>query len=335
MMQHDLLTWYDAHARTLPWRAKPGESTDPYRVWLSEIMLQQTTVATVGPYFEAFVAKWPRVQDLADAPLDEVLAAWAGLGYYSRARNLHACARYVARELGGVFPAAEADLLKLPGVGPYTAAAIAAIAFGQPAVVVDGNIDRVMTRLHNSPLPIRENKKAIYGWASALTPEHRPGDYAQALMDLGATICKPKDPQCLLCPIQSHCQAHAQGTAANLPTKAVKAPKPTRQGIAYLIQRGDGAILIDKRPAKGLLGSMDGLPTSPWEVELASPLVSTEDMGLEVRHTFTHFHLHLKLWRGDEDLAAEFPNARFVRDLEGLALPTLFKKALKAASVIL
>jgi len=334
MIQRDLLTWYDVHARTLPWRAKPGEVSDPYRVWLSEIMLQQTTVATVGPYFQAFVDRWPQVQDLAAAPLNDVLAAWAGLGYYSRARNLHACARHVTEALGGIFPSAEAELLKLPGVGPYTAAAIAAIAFGQAAVVVDGNIDRVMTRLHNSPLPIRDNKKAIYAWAANLTPQARPGDYAQALMDLGATICKPKDPQCLLCPLQSHCAAQAEGTAASLPTKAVKASKPTRHGIAYLIERADGALLIDKRPAKGLLGGMDGLPTSAWEGEVPAPLARSQDMGLEVRHTFSHFHLNLRLYRAGEDRADQFPDARFVTDLQGLALPTLFKKALKVASAL-
>ena len=333
-MQHDLLTWYDIHARTLPWRFKPGERADPYRVWLAEIMLQQTTVATVKPYFLTFVQRWPRVQELAAAPLDEILAAWAGLGYYSRARNLHACARHVAEELRGQFPSSEEGLLLLPGVGPYTAAAIAAIAFNRPAVVVDGHIDRIMTRLHNSPLPIKVNRKAIYAWAANLTPKERPGDYAQALMDLGATICRPKAPKCLLCPVQRHCLARREGSAAALPTKPTKAPKPTRQGIAYLIQRSDGAILIEKRSVKGLLGGMDGLPTSAWAAESPEPLGGAEDMDLKVQHTFTHFHLHLKVMRADQDAAAQFPAARFVKDLGVLAIPTLFKKVLKAVNAI-
>ena len=331
-LQTDLLAWYDTHARTLPWRARPGETVDPYRVWLSEVMLQQTTVATVGPYFQAFVTLWPRVKDLAAAPQSDVMAAWAGLGYYSRARNLHACSQAVVQDFGGVFPGTEAELLRLPGIGPYTAAAIAAIAFGQPAVVVDGNIDRVMTRLHAARTPIRDNKAAIKQWAAALTPTHRPGDHAQALMDLGATICKPTKPACLLCPLQAHCQAHEQGLASDLPLKAPKKEKPTRQGIAYVIEDGERRLLIDKRPPKGLLGGMDGLPTGEWTAERPSALPGARDLGVSVRHTFTHFHLHLHLYAAPAAAAQHFPAARFVEGLEGLALPTLFAKALKTAS---
>ena len=220
--QRDLLAWYDTHARTLPWREKSNQRPDPYRIWLSEVMLQQTTVATVGPYFKAFIDRWPTVQALARAPLDDILTAWAGLGYYSRARNLHKCAQVIVQAYQGVFPDTETRLRTLPGIGPYTAAAIAAIAFDQPAVVIDGNIDRVMTRLHNSPIPIQHNKAAIGAWAAALTPQTRPGDYAQGLMDLGATICRPANPQCLLCPVQPYCAAHQAGTASNLPVKPPK-----------------------------------------------------------------------------------------------------------------
>ena len=331
-VQNELLAWYDGHARELPWRAKPGVHADPYAVWLSEIMLQQTTVATVGPYFEKFLTTWPTVKDLADAQLDEVLAAWAGLGYYSRARNLHKCAQVVAFERDGEFPATQAELIRLPGVGPYTSAAIAAIAFGEAAAVVDGNVERVLTRLFNSPIPLAKNKDQLRAWAAELTPYKRPGDYAQAMMDLGATICRPKNPQCLLCPLTDHCAAQKAGTARDLPTKLEKAPKPVRRGYAYLIEAPDGQLLIDKRPPKGLLGGMDGLPTSPWSDELSDPLPGSEDLGLEVKHTFTHFHLYLHLCKGSANLAPEFPEARFVSDLSTLALPTLFLKALKAAN---
>ena len=327
-LQSDILAWYDAHARTLPWRAKPGHAIDPYSVWLSEVMLQQTTVATVGPYFRAFRAKWPTVQDLAAAAQADVLAAWAGLGYYSRARNLHACAQVVARDFGGQFPASEAELRTLPGVGPYTAAAIAAIAFGRPAVVVDGNIDRIMTRLHAAQRPIRDNKAAIYAWAAALTPQTRPGDYAQALMDLGATLCRPAQPACLTCPIQAHCAAHRQGLAADLPRKAPRRAKPTRHGLAYLITNRAGHILIAKRPPQGLLGGMDALPTSDWTATCPPPRPDARPLQILIQHTFTHFHLRLHLYAAPEGAAADFPEARFVPDLEGLALPTLFKKAL-------
>ncbi len=327
-LQSDLLAWYDAHARTLPWRAKPGQAIDPYSVWLSEVMLQQTTVATVGPYFRAFRAKWPTVQDLAAAAQADVLAAWAGLGYYSRARNLHACAQMVAHQFDGHFPANEADLRTLPGVGPYTAAAVAAIAFNESAVVVDGNIDRIMTRLHAAHRPIRNNKAAIYAWAAALTPHHRPGDHAQALMDLGATVCRPAQPACVTCPIQTHCAAHDQGLAADLPRKPPRRVKPTRHGLAYVITNRAGHVLIAKRPPKGLLGGMDALPTSAWTTPCPAPRPDAKSLQILVRHTFTHFHLRLHLYTAPEGAAADFPGARFVSDFSGLALPTLFKKAL-------
>lgn len=346
--QSDLLKWYDVHARDLPWRIKPRTKPDatantkpqarphgmpdPYAVWLSEIMLQQTTVATVKAYFTAFTHRWPTVQALASAPLDDILAAWAGLGYYSRARNLHACAQLIAEQRQGVFPSEVADLLTLPGVGPYTAAAISAIAFGRPAVVIDGNIDRVMTRLHASHVPIKTNKAAIRDWAGALTPQDRPGDYAQALMDLGATLCRPTTPQCPLCPVKDHCAAHKQDSAAALPIKAPKPERPTRVGHAYLIQNQAGHVLIDKRPARGLLGGMDGLPTSDWQADAPPPLPASTPLNLEVRHTFTHFHLRLHLHRASADQAGQFPNARFISDFSNLALPTLFQKALKAAN---
>ena len=324
-----MLSWYNNHARVLPWRFKSGGVIDPYKVWLSEVMLQQTTVAVVGPYFEDFIRRWPRVQDLANAPLEEVLNAWAGLGYYSRARNLHACAQILTKEHQGVFPSTEAELRVLPGVGPYTAAAIAAIAFDQPAVVVDGNVERVMTRLHASPVPMAANKSAIRAWAADLTPTRHAGDYAQALMDLGATICKSTKPLCLLCPVQVHCCANQQGVANQLPTKRPKTAKPTRYGYAYFIRDTQGAILMDKRPPTGLLGGMDGLPTSPWTHDWPDFIADSQSLNLTVKHTFTHFHLQLSLREAPTQAACAFPKARFVVDYSCLALPTLFKKALK------
>lgn len=337
VMSARLLDWYDLQARVLPWRVPPlhskaGHRPDPYKVWLSEVMLQQTTVATVGPYFQAFVARWPTVDDLAAAALDEVMAAWAGLGYYSRARNLHACAQAVSAHHGGNFPTTAAALQQLPGIGPYTAAAIAALAFEEPVAVVDGNIERVLTRLHASPVPVADNRAQIRQWARRLTPKTRPGDYAQALMDLGAMVCRPKAPSCPKCPLKTLCAAYAEGLADRLPTPKAKAAKPIRFGQAYLIENASGALLIDKRPPKGLLGGMDGLPTSPWQGQVADPVHGSTPLGLEVRHTFTHFHLKLQLYDAPESIAPQFPSARFVADLATLALPTLFIKALKAAN---
>jgi A/G-specific adenine glycosylase len=262
-----LLAWYDRHARTLPWRVLPddranGEITDPYRVWLSEIMLQQTTVQAVKPYFEAFTRRWPDVRALAEAHEEDVMKAWAGLGYYSRARNLKACAETVARDHGGVFPDTEAGLLALPGIGPYTAAAIAAIAFDRPAAVVDGNVERVISRLRAIETPLPAAKPEIRAATAELVPDDRPGDFAQATMDLGASLCSPKRPACALCPWVEACAAHLAGIAETLPKKAPKQAKPTRRGMAFVVTREDGAVLLRRRPPKGLLGGMSEPPVS-------------------------------------------------------------------------
>ena len=304
-VQAGLLAWYDRHRRRLPWRALPGETPDPYAVWLSEIMLQQTTVAAVKPYFEAFLARWPRVADLADAPLEEVLTAWAGLGYYARARNLHACAKAVTLRHGGRFPDSETELRDLPGIGPYTAAAIAAIAFDRPATPLDGNIERVTARLFAVTEPLPGVKPKLQSLAATLTPAARPGDFAQAKMDLGATVCLPRTPKCLLCPLEALCSARAAGLADQLPRKAPKAPKPTRRGVAFWLTRPDGAVLLRRRPPKGLLGGMTELPSSDWTTEgpkeaaaAAPALVPWRALPGLVRHTFTHFHLELTVWVG-------------------------------------
>jgi len=297
-----LLAWYDAHRRDLPWRRPPGMPGDPYRVWLSEIMLQQTTVQVVRGYFDAFLERWPTVMDLVAAPMDDVLHAWAGLGYYARARNLHKCARVVARELGGRFPDTEQELRQLPGIGRYTAAAVAVIAFDRRAVVVDGNVERVMARQFRIAEPLPGAKPLFYERADALTPEHRPGDYAQAVMDLGATICTPRKPKCLLCPLSEHCRG--RDVAEDLPRKNRKTDKPVRSGRAYWLARDDGAILLRRRPDRGLLGGMMEVPGSGWTekgaAEQPPPLeaeIWREMPGL-VRHTFTHFHLEVSVRAG-------------------------------------
>ncbi len=296
--------WYDGHARNLPWRVPPrasvaGQRADPYRVWLSEVMLQQTTVAAVRDYFQKFTTRWPDVHALAAAQDGDVMAAWAGLGYYARARNLLACARVVSRDLGGVFPSDIEGLRRLPGIGPYTAAAIASIAFGRPETVVDGNVERVMARLFAVRDPLPGAKTKLAELAATLTPDRRPGDYAQAVMDLGATICTPKSPACGICPWLDACLARAQGIAADLPARSPKAAKPVRVGVAYLARRGDGAWLLERRPPKGLLGGMLGWPGTDWTVDIPAddPPMATgwHDPGAEVRHTFTHFHLILSL----------------------------------------
>lgn len=298
-----LLEWYDRYARALPWRVGPraraaGVAPDPYHVWLSEIMLQQTTVAAVKPYYETFTARWPTVQALAAAQDAEVMAAWAGLGYYARARNLLKCARAVADAHDGRFPADHDTLLGLPGVGRYTAAAVAAIAFDRPATVVDGNVERVMARLFDERTPLPRSKPILTGHAARLTPRERPGDYAQAVMDLGATLCTPRRPACGLCPWRPACLAWHRGTAADLPRKAPKKRKPTRRGIAYLARRVDGAWLLERRPEKGLLGGMLGWPGSEWgdSPEEAPPIrAEWKPVAGEARHTFTHFHLRLSV----------------------------------------
>ncbi|WP_313388994.1 A/G-specific adenine glycosylase, partial [Rhodospirillum rubrum] len=302
-----LLDWYRRNARTLPWRAPFGERTDPYRVWLSEVMLQQTTVPAVIPYFQAFLARWPTVTDLAAAPLDEVLTAWAGLGYYARARNLHKCAQTIATWRDGTFPATEDELHTLPGIGTYTAAAIAAIAFGQPAVVMDGNIERVMARLFAETEPLPQGKKALYARAAQLTPTAHPGEHAQALMDLGATLCTPRKPACGLCPWRDPCLGRRLGLAETLPAKAPKKLKPTRCGIAFWVTRPDGTVLLRRRPESGLLGGMIEVPSTPWredpwtlaEARAEAPLPAEwVPLAGRVRHTFTHFHLDLDVVAG-------------------------------------
>lgn len=332
-----LLAWYDRHRRRLPWRAEAGRTADPYHVFLSEIMLQQTTVKAVGPYFVDFLRRWPRVSDLAAAPLEEVLSAWAGLGYYARARNLHACAKAVVERHGGAFPDDEAALLELPGIGPYTAAAIAAIAFNLPAAPVDGNIERVVSRLYAIDTPLPKGKVEIRARTAALVPPARPGDFAQAMMDLGATICTPKSPACSLCPWMEPCTARAEGLPARYPVKAPKGEKPHRQGIAFLAVRADGAILLRTRPDKGLLAKMTEVPSTPWAADLPDPLAHApleaqwRRLPGRVEHVFTHFSLTLQILRADFPLGAPAPaGCRWVcpEGFAAEALPSVMQKVL-------
>jgi A/G-specific adenine glycosylase len=325
-----LLDWYDRHARVLPWRVPPGSGlhADPYRVWLSEVMLQQTTVAAVKAYFHRFTTLWSDVGALAAAPDAQVMAEWAGLGYYARARNLLACARAVAAR--GGFPQTRAGLLELPGIGPYTAAAISAIAFDQPETVVDGNVERVMARLFDEHTPLPAAKPVLTAYAARLTPRARPGDYAQAVMDLGATICTPRNPACGLCPLHDPCLARARGTASQLPAKMRKAAKPVRLGLVYLARRADGAWLLERRPPSGLLGGMLGWPGTQWaeNAPREDPPIPANwhALNVEVRHTFTHFHLRLglRVAHVGADCAGNFVPSH---DFSPRALPTLMRKA--------
>lgn len=332
-----LLGWYDAHARALPWRAPPGApAPDPYRVWLSEVMLQQTTVAAVQPYFARFVARWPTVFALAAADEADVMAAWAGLGYYSRARNLIACARAVAAV--GDFPDTEDGLRALPGLGAYTAAAVAAIAFGRRAVVVDANVERVVARLFAIGEPLPGSRPAIRAAADTITPDHRAGDFAQAMMDLGATICAARDPRCMLCPLRGVCRAQVAGIAASLPAKAPKKAKPTRQGRAFWIER-DGLVWLVRRPGRGMLGGMRALPDDGWSARGdghgTAPCPGDWRSAGVVRHSFTHFDLDLQLMLappGDmvpPDAGEPWPIDR----LAEAGLPTVFAKAAHLALV--
>ncbi|MXW84605.1 MAG: A/G-specific adenine glycosylase [Boseongicola sp. SB0667_bin_21] len=332
-----LLEWYDAHARDLPWRVGPserkaGEVPDPYQVWLSEIMLQQTTVAAVRAYFRRFVEKWPDVRSLAAAEDAHVMAEWAGLGYYARARNLLKCARSIAQDHGGRFPETRADLLRLPGIGPYTAAAVAAIAFNRPETVVDGNVERVMSRLFSVETPLPKAKPELVALATRLTPAERPGDYAQAVMDLGATICTPKSPACGLCPWSGNCQAMAAGRHLELPKRAAKTARPVRYGIAYLARRADGAWLVQTRPEKGLLGGMLGWPGTEWTAEPPeeAPPIQGEwwNPGAEVRHAFTHFQLRLSLRVAELQNDARADCGHFVAGLRREDLPSVMRKAM-------
>jgi len=323
-----ILAWYDRHHRDLPWRIPPkaGARPDPYHVWLSEVMLQQTTVAAVRGYFAAFTERWPTVEALAAAPSDQVLAAWAGLGYYARARNLHRCAIAVAAA-GGRFPDTEEALRALPGIGPYTAAAIAAIAFDRPATVVDGNVERVMARLHAETDPLPGVKARLHAHAAALTPARRPGDYAQAVMDLGATICTPRRPTCGLCPWRPACRGHGAGIAETLPARARKPAKPVRRGTAFVALDRTGRVLTERRPARGLLGGMLALPSTAWAQtapDPAPPFAAHWQAAGEVRHTFTHFHLRLAvLWTWVDRLPGTAPP---IEEAEA-AMPTIFAKA--------
>ncbi|WP_305095547.1 A/G-specific adenine glycosylase [Croceibacterium aestuarii] len=331
-----LLEWYDRSARSLPWRVPPaGGAADPYRVWLSEVMLQQTTTAAVAPYFAAFTERWPSVEALAAAPEEDVMAAWAGLGYYSRARNLVKCARQVS-EMGG-FPHSEDALRKLPGLGAYTAAAVAAIAFGQRAVVVDANVERVVARLFAIGEPLPGARKAIRERADAITPDRRSGDFAQAMMDLGATICTARAPKCLLCPLSAECEGRATGDPARLPVKSAKKPKPQRQGTAFWIER-EGHVWLVRRPGKGMLGGMRALPDDGWAAggdgSGEAPIRGSWRAGGVVRHGFTHFDLELGLaiYAGKSFEALGDGEWWPVAQIEEAGLPTLFAKAARLAS---
>lgn len=328
-----VLTWYDEHRRVLPWRAPEGVVADPYHVWLSEIMLQQTVVATVIPYFLKFVKKWPTVKHMAKAPVDDVLKEWAGLGYYARARNLHKCAHIVSTEFKGIFPQTYEGLKSLPGIGDYTAAAIMSIAFNKPSVVVDGNVERVMSRYFAITKPLPDSKPDIRKAASLLSTDRtdRPSDYAQALMDIGATICIPKAPRCPSCPLYKGCKARQLGIQATLPGRAEKKKKPFKRGHVYLILDKEGKILLEKRPDKGLFGGMMGFPTSEWiETDKISHPVYVLKMGKPsllknhvVRHSFTHFDLELQ---GYQIQTKELSNGIRQADLLNSGLPSLFLK---------
>lgn len=325
-----LLAWYDVHARDLPWRARPGSPPpDPYRVWLSEVMLQQTTVAAVKPYFAAFTARWPTVAALARADEADVMAAWAGLGYYSRARNLVLAARAVAAR--GGFPGTEAELRELPGLGAYTAAAVAAIAFGRRAVVVDANVERVVARLFAIAQPLPGARKTIRPRADAITPDARSGDFAQAMMDLGSTVCTARDPRCLLCPLANGCEGRRIGDPARFPVKPPKKDKPLRRGKAYWIE-GEGRVWLVRRPGSGMLGGMRALPDDRWNARGdGADGPKGEPLGL-IRHGFTHFDLELSVERWEESLGEGewWPLER----LEAAGLPTLFAKAARVALAI-
>ena len=344
-----LLDWYDRHRRRLPWRARPGRSADPYRVWLSEIMLQQTTVRTVAPYFRAFIRRWPTVGALAAAELDEVLHAWQGLGYYARARNLHRCAQVVIRDHAGRFPSSEAELRRLPGIGAYTAAAIAAIAFDRRAVVVDGNVERVVARLFGVDEPLPGAKPRLRAFAATLAPHDRPGDHAQAMMDLGAAICTPRQPHCPICPWLEACRARRRGIAELLPRRRAKKERPLRKGVAFWLERAGGEVLLQKRPARGLLGGLMEVPSTVWraaewtfEEAIAAAPVATQWHPLPgaVRHGFTHFELELTVLAGRVGETAVQPRGvdegqgpRWCRldRLSEYALPTVMKKVVRHA----
>lgn len=345
-----LLAWYDRYGRKLPWRAPSGETADPYRVWLSEIMLQQTTAKTVAPYFAKFLARWTDVHALAAASLSEVLSAWAGLGYYARARNLHACARVVVERHGGKFPQSENTLRELPGIGPYTAAAIAAIAFDAPATPVDGNIERVVARLFAVSAPPPQAKTELQRLARTMTPRHRAGDFAQAMIDLGATICTPKRPACALCPWVESCAGYRTSNPAQFPQRRLKRAGTLRRGAAFVALREDGFVLVRTRPPKGLLGGMTEVPTSEWSPDFDDARASDDAPRLHsavrhapcewrripgvVRHIFTHFPLELSVYVTELPIdTAASAGTRWTKiaDLGAKALPTLMRKVVAQA----
>jgi A/G-specific adenine glycosylase len=332
-----LLGWYGRNRRDLPWRARPGEVPDHYRVWLSEIMLQQTTVAVAGRYFAAFLARWPTVESLASTSLDEVLAAWAGLGYYARARNLHACARLVVSEHGGQFPQSGAALQALPGIGRYTAAAIAAIAFDVPAAAVDGNVERVVARLEGIAAPLPGAKPLIAAAAARLVPRQRPGDFAQALMDLGSLVCTPRRPDCRACPLVRQCVGCRSGSPEQLPAKPRRGDKPKRFGACFFAERGDGAVLLRRREERGLLGGMLEFPSTEWgpappgDPLAAAPLAAPwRAVPGQVEHSFTHFDLVLTVHAARVQTATMGADPAWrwiaVEALERAALPSVMRK---------
>lgn len=340
-----LLDWYDCHYRELPWRTPPAEGkqgvrTDPYHVWLSEIMLQQTLVQAVKPYFAKFLRLWPDVGSLAASDQEEVMKAWAGLGYYSRARNLKKCAEIVASDHGGEFPDTAAALKKLPGIGDYTASAIAAIAFGRAETVVDGNVERVVSRLASIAKPLPEAKSEIRSLTADMVPSNRPGDFAQAMMDLGATVCTSKKPECFVCPLREMCTALAEGDPERFPVKPAKKAKPLRKGAAFVAVRRDGAVLLRKRAENGLLGGMSEVPTTGWTARLdgktgadAAPFTADWQKSGTIRHVFTHFELELTIFSAKEiDMTHSDGSWWSSRsDLPGEALPTVMKKVIEAA----
>ena len=337
-----LLVWYDRHRRHLPWRSAPGEAADPYHIWLSEIMLQQTTVKAVGPYYAKFLARWPDVGRLAAAPLDDVLKAWAGLGYYARARNLHACAKAVAGEHGGRFPDDEEGLRALPGIGAYTTAAIAAIAFGRRAVAIDGNIERVIARLFAVETQLPAAKLEIRAHAETLVPQQRAGDFTQAMMDLGATICSPKSPACGICPWIAVCSARARGDAETFPRKAPKVEGRMRYGASFVVTRADGHVLVRSRPEKGLLGGMTEVPSTAWAHELENALAQAplkakwRKLAGVVEHGFTHFPLQQTVYAASVPAKTKAPaGMRWVSlaDLHGEALPNVMRKVVAHAGL--
>ncbi|WP_284735540.1 A/G-specific adenine glycosylase [Dongia deserti] len=340
-MPQKLLAWYDRHRRSLPWRARPGVTADPYHVWLSEIMLQQTTVPAVKPYYETFLKRWPTVEELARADIHDVMAAWAGLGYYARARNLHKCAVIVTERHGGRFPDGEDALRELPGIGRYTAGAIAAIAFDRHATILDGNVERVVSRIHRLQTPLPKAKVELWALAEQLTPKERPGDYAQAIMDLGATICTPQKPACSLCPWRGDCAAFAAGDQETYPRKAPKAERPRRYGAAFWIVNERGEVALRRRPPSGLLGGMLEPPGTAWADQPLGKTAALRKAPLSaewrwcdgmVRHVFTHFALELQV-------ACAWVAGRPLKDTEwvaidqlgAVALPSVMRKVAKLA----